>query len=496
MRLLRRGALLLGILMPASLLLAAPSGIGPVSGTTGHGGSSAVAAPGAPPRPDVWVVLLDDATVADARTMRKVWSLLTRRGVSFGRAYSPSASCCPARASLLTGQYPHNHGVLTNTLPDGGFFQFDDTPTLATRLDRRYVTGWIGKYLNDYGVGRKRYVPPGYDHWRVPVDGIYNYRDRRLNVDGRLVWRRGIYSAQLDGRLTRSFIRARADNRAPYFLVTSFVAPHQGPPRDPDDPPDYGTPYVPPRLRNTYLGPSPAQNPAFNERDISDKRTSFQDTPRMGPRTRDAVREGNAQRRESLKSVARQLGQTLRVLRREGTLRRTMIVLTSDNGFLLGQHRLPTGKILPYEPASRIPLLVSGPGWPGSSTVGTAVGMQDLAPTILRAARVWRRSWTRSIDGINLRRLVGHPQRLRDRMVLLEAGDNEGGYRYRGVVSRRWKFVRFLDGPRVQREMYDLAKDPHELRSLARDPSFNGVQERLDRRLRDLRNCRGADCRR
>ncbi len=494
MRLLRRGALLLGILMPASLLLAAPSGVGPVSGAAEHSRSALVAEPGGPGRPDVWVVLLDDATVADARSMRQVWSLLTRRGVTFTRAYSSTASCCPARATLLTGQYPHNHGVLTNTLPDGGFFQFDDTPTLATRLDRRYVTGWIGKYLNDYELGRDRYVPPGWDLWAVPVDTVYHYLQRTLNLNGRLVRRNGVDSARLGGRLTRSFIRARAGRPAPYFLVTSFLAPHGGQPADPGDPARYATPYVPRSLRNTYAGPSPARHPAFSERDISDKRSSLQERPRIGPRTRTAIREANAQRHEVLKTVVRQISQTLRRLRRGGTMRDTVIVLTSDNGFLLGQHRLPAGKNSPYEPASRIPLLVSGPGWPGGATVNTAVGLQDLAPTILRAARVWRRSWTRSIDGINLRRLVGHPQRQPDRMVLLETGDNHGGYRYRGVVGRRWKLVRFHGGPVLEAEMYDLAKDPYELTSVARDPSFNDVQERLVRRLRGLMTCRGTGC--
>ena len=489
MRRSSRGAVLLGMVLSASLLLVEPSG-----GRSTAGAASAGAADPGPNRPDVWVVMLDDATVADAHSMRQVWSLLTRRGVTFTRAYSSSASCCPARVSMLTGQYPHRHGVLTNTRPDGGFFRFDDTPSLATRLDRRYVTGWIGKYLNDYGLGNQRYVPPGYDHWRVPVVNVYHYLERLLNIDGRLAWRRGIYSAQLDGRLTRSFMRRHAGRPAPYFLVTSFLSPHQGPPRDPDDPVRYATPYVHPRLRNTYSGPSPARNPAFNERDIRDKRTSFQSTPRIGPRTRAAIRQNNAQRRESLKSVSHQLIQTVRMLRRTGTLRRTVIVLTSDNGFMLGQHRITTGKITPYEPASRVPLLVSGPGWPGRSTVRTPVGLQDLAPTIVRVAHVWRRSWARSFDGIDLRRLVGHPDRLRDRMILLEAGDNEGGYRYHGVVGPRWKLVRFHGAPSGQVEMYDLAEDPHELRSLARNPAFDDVQRRLDDRLRDLRGCRAVDC--
>lgn len=445
--------------------------------------------------PDVWVVMLDDATVADAKSMRPVWSFLVDRGVLFRRAYSSSATCCPARASLLTGQYPHNHGVLTNHRPDGGFSEFDDTPTIATWMDRRYETGWIGKYLNDYEHGDDRYVPPGWDYWRAPVDNVYNYRHRVLNANGSLLSTNGIHSDVHAGRLTRGFMRARARRAEPYFLVSSFLAPHGGGPREADDPARYVTPYVARRYRNTYSGPDPSRDPAFNERFIGDKRRSLQKVGRFGDDTKRAISDANAQRREALRSVTHQVMRTVGLLRRMHTLRDTMIVLVSDNGFMLGQHRLASGKRQPYEPASRAPLLVSGPKWRHGQVIDAPVGLHDVVPTILQAAHVPRRRWVSSVDGVELQRVVSEPSSIRRQLILLEAGDNAGGYRYRGVVGRRWKLVRFFRGDTPQVEMYDLRRDPNELRSLGRDPAFDRERESLISRLRALGDCRGATCR-
>ena len=90
---------------------------------------------------------------------------------------------------MLTGQYAHNHGVMGNTPPHGGFQAFRDDETLAVWLTRAgYNTALLGKYLNGYDAPSTRtYLPPGWTQWQVPVIGVYNYRSFTMNENGRLV---------------------------------------------------------------------------------------------------------------------------------------------------------------------------------------------------------------------------------------------------------------------------------------------------------------------
>ena len=103
--------------------------------------TSTAPAHGVDPPPNIVLVLLDDARIDDMRVMREVTERINGRGATFRRFYSSFPLCCPARATLLTGQYPHNHGVLNNVQPTGGWAEFDDSSTLATWLQPTYRTG-------------------------------------------------------------------------------------------------------------------------------------------------------------------------------------------------------------------------------------------------------------------------------------------------------------------------------------------------------------------
>src|SRR5690349_21904140 len=139
---LRRTALLVA---PAVGLSAALAGA--------HASSAGGAAPAAAPTaaqttPNVVVIMLDDMRYDDLSTLPHIRSRIGDAGASFTHFYAPFPLCCPARSTLLTGQYAHNHGVLSNDAPTGGFHEFKDSSTLATWLTPTYRTGLIGKYLN------------------------------------------------------------------------------------------------------------------------------------------------------------------------------------------------------------------------------------------------------------------------------------------------------------------------------------------------------------
>lgn len=155
--------------------------------------------------PNVIVMVIDDATVEDVRYMPKVQSLPVNKGTTFAHNYVPLSVCCPARATILTGQYPHNHGVLDNTPPRGGFPAFDDTNTLATYLDPVYATSLVGTYLNS--MPDEMYIPPGWDDWRSPLNGsTYNYRLQNQNVNGVMTTFSG-YMPETHGRQSRGVLQ-------------------------------------------------------------------------------------------------------------------------------------------------------------------------------------------------------------------------------------------------------------------------------------------------
>jgi arylsulfatase A-like enzyme len=176
-------------------------------------------------------------------------------------------------------------------------------------------------------------------------------------------------------------------------------------------------------------------------------------------------------------------------LRRAGELRDTLLIFTSDNGWMAGQHRVPTGKILPYEPSIRVPLLMRGPGIPRGVRRDQLVWNGDLAPTILDAAGA-RPAFPP--DGRSLLPFARSARARSGRAILLEAppaGGTNGLPRFVGLRTPRYAYVEYLWGAR---ELYDLRRDPYELRNLAgRSP----VQRRLARRLAKLRGCAGAGCR-
>jgi N-acetylglucosamine-6-sulfatase len=180
----------------------------------------------------------------------------------------------------------------------------------------------------------------------------------------------------------------------------------------------------------------------------------------------------------------------LSVLRTAGALQRTVVIFTSDNGFMTGQHRVREGKIVPYEPSIRVPLLMRGPGVPAGVRRAPLVWNGDLAPTIMEAAGA-RAPWP--LDGASLWPVLrGRPLR---RDLLLEGpplADSLDLPRFVGLRTERYVFVKHIT---TEVELYDLWRDPYQLQNLARDPGMQPVRAELARRLRQLVDCRGRACR-
>jgi N-acetylglucosamine-6-sulfatase len=473
------------------LLAALTCALALVVGASGGALAQPVAATAAAqdPRPNVVVIMTDDQTVESLRVMSNVKRLLRDRGARFANSFVGFALCCPSRATFLTGQYGHNNGVLGNMPPDGGYAKLDHSNTLAVWLQNAgYNTVHLGKYLNGYGRTDPTEIPAGWTEWRGSVDpSTYRFYGYTLNENGRLVTYERPYQTDLYARKAANIIRRRAAQPAPFFLWVAFLAPHSGGPREPDDPQGLGTPVPAPRHRNEFASEPLPRPPSFNERDVSDKPVGIRRRPLLGADRIRAIREAYQQRLESLLAVDEAVAKIVAALRESGELRNTLIVFTSDNGFFHGEHRVASGKVLLYEPSIRVPLIMRGPGIPAGLRLRQHVGNVDLAPTIVDAAAA---TAGRTMDGRSLLPLFGDPALRLGRDLLVERMPGDGNFS--AIRTPRYLYAEHWNG---ERELYDLARDPHELQSRHDDPAYVAIQADLAARLARLRTCAGETCR-
>jgi arylsulfatase A-like enzyme len=456
------------------------------------GGGAATASSSQAPqaKPNIVVVMTDDQTVESMRVMGNVETLLARQGTSFTNSFASFPLCCPSRATYITGQYGHNHTIMGNAAPAGGYDKLAPTHanTLPAWLQRAgYFTVHVGKYLNGYGRARPTEVPAGWTEWYGSIDpSTYRFYNYTLNENGRLVtYGTGAanYQADVYNRKATELIRRLAPAAQPFFLSVAFLAPHSGGPRDPDDPANLATPSPAPRHRNRFSSEPLPMPPSFNEADVSDKPAGIRNRSLIGPARRNAIRENYQQRLESLLAVDESVRDIVGALAATHELNRTLIVFTADNGFFHGEHRVQTGKLLVYEPSVRVPLILRGPGLPHGARRASLVANVDLAATILDAANA---TPGRLLDGRSLLPLARDPLARSGRDILLETTT------YSAIRTPQHVYVQHSTG---EEELYDLVADPHQLESLHADPRFTALKNDLAARLARLRTCAGDACR-
>lgn len=446
-------------------------------------------------RPNVVVVMTDDQTAASLPAMPQVNGLLGAAGTRFDQTFASFPLCCPSRATNLTGQYAHNHGVLHNIGTFGGFSALDNTSTVPVWLQAAgYRTMHVGRYLNGYEY--RDGIPAGYSDWYgSPHSSAFNYASWKVNENGVLrsypqPERPGEYQTDQSTRRAVGLIEDAAPSADPFYLSLWYVAPHRGGPRDPDDPARPGTPSPAPRHRDAYAGQSMPRLPSFNEKSMYDKPQVVADRPRLSPEGIAGVEENWRQEHEALLAVDEGVAQIVDALQRTGELDNTLIVYTSDNGFMHGEHRALAEKVLPYEESVRVPLVMRGPGIPAGRVDSRLVANVDVPATILDAAGVapWR-----PLDGRSLVDLVADPGAEWGRDILIENGRGANGVpSYRGIRTYRFLYVEHRTTGEY--ELYDMFLDPFQLNSRDGADSYRPVQRELARRLRGLVSCVGPSC--
>jgi N-acetylglucosamine-6-sulfatase len=472
-------------------------------------------------RPNFLFVLVDDQATNSfhRRFMPQTFKWIVDRGTRFTDALAAPPLCCPDRAGLITGQYPHNNQVWSN---HPGYAELADRAnTLAPWLERAgYRTGFFGKFLNHYGLIGGINPAPGFDRWFAFTQESTTYYDYNVSDDGHrrsYGHARADYSTDVLTDEAGAFMRDSLDGSRPFFAWLAYSAPHLNPmPSGPcagnnPVPPDAAT------LRRFASVPLP-HPPSFNEAGISDKPRKIRNLPKL-----DSQKVAELTLRwhctlAAMSEVDSELGHLMNRLHAEGALRNTIVIYLSDNGFFFGEHRIPNGKGLVYEPALRVPFAVSvphayrtGPLDPRSDAV---VANQDIAPTILRyidryagsAAPCNPPTDCRRLDGRSLLPLLhgGGHWRPGGRGVLVEIDsrhtpaaaraakrrrvDPECNCAYEAIRTHRYLYSELSTG---ERELYDLARDPDELVNRAHTRRYAKTRRELAARLAVLERCSG-----
>lgn len=456
-------------------------------------------------KPNIVVIMVDDARIDDLAAMDATRAIIGNDngfGARYDKSYAPTSLCCPNRTSFLTGMYAHNHGVIDNSRPDGGWDAIRplEPESLAVQLKQvGYNTVGMGKYLNQYADPSNQdqpttVVPQGWSHWAMLSGGFANYKNFDITVGQSTVSSTGVGTIQhvTDGYQTTSF-EGRAVNQLdqrlpgdnPVFMWLSFTAPHSTKLNQNNS--ICVVPTVPPYTGTSNIGVP--ESLAFDEPNVSDKPPWIQNNPQLTQTQKDDIVDCRRDRRESLKSVDDAVQAVRNALVANGEMSNTLLVFMSDNGYMLGEHRLPREKEWSYEESAAVPLLVRGPDGYGFPTglQSRTVGTPDVTRTIADVAGA---DFPWPLDGKSL--LAPDLPAGSYFPVLLEklALDAEKPA-YRGLRTQKYKYVEYAPGPV---ELYDLVADPWERDNVHGDPAYAAVEASLAAKLDEIRNCAGPAC--
>jgi arylsulfatase A-like enzyme len=498
--------------------------------------SKHVSAPTNAKKPNIVFVLTDDLdyqTFLNAANFPVFHDLMVNQGLSFDDYFVTDSLCCPSRASILRGQYVHDHGVLTNIPPKGGFEHWtelkNDTSTVATWMhDAGYRTALFGKYLNGYPTTVSHtYIPPGWDEWAVPNRGNayaeYNYGLNENGTSKRYGSKPTDYLVDVLTAKAKDFIDRAPATGKPFFMYVAPYVPHQ--------------PATPaPRYDKTFPGAKQPRVPSFNQKDVKGEPRYVSDRNLLDVGQIQGIDALYRRREQSMLGVQDMLRTIVDQLKATNQLDNTYIVFTSDNGFHLGQHRLPPGKQTPYEEDIHVPLVVRGPGIaPGTHTARFTREI-DLAPTFAALAGGHAADF---VDGVSFDptlhgqsdpaapkdALIEHYSapgsragRVADASVRLAATDPDddanpptagapttgpdkpvtqprakklGIPTYTALRTDRYMYASYATG---EKQLFDVQADPYELHNIvtSADPA---LVRSLAARLAQLSHCHAETCR-
>ena len=382
--------------------------------------------------------------------------------INLTQAVSGYPVCSPARASLLTGQFPLTHGVFVNDV------HLDNSAVSIAQAFKQggYQTSYIGKWHVD-GHGRSNYIPPerrqGFADWKV-LECTHNYNQSAYysgNSDQKLFW--DGYDAIDQTKAAEDYIRQHRNSDQPFLLMISWGGPHAPYQTAPEE---YRELYQP---ENIPLRPNvPAEAAKQAQEDIA------------GYYAHCTVLDDC-------------MGSLLATIEAEDIQDNTIVVFTSDHGDMLGSQGL-IKKQKPWEESIRIPFLLRYPalfGLEGQQVPEAMIGMQDMMPTLLGLSRL---PIPEGVEGIDFSNFLQGDENPSDSTALLacyhpfgqwRSGIDGGPYgftgrEFRGIRTNSHTYVRSLQGPWL---LYDNLNDPYQLDNLVDLPQHLSLRDDLDQKL-------------
>jgi N-acetylglucosamine-6-sulfatase len=443
------------------------------------------AADAAEPRPNILFILVDDLRWDDLACAGNPFvksphiDRVAREGTRFLNAFVTTPLCSPSRASFLTGQYAHTHGIIDNTDRSAASHRLVTFPRLLH--DAGYETGYIGKWH----MGNDASPRPGFDDW-LGMPGQGTSRNPALNDNGHEVKLNG-YTTDLFTERALAFLRRPRSK--PFFLYVSHKAIHpeteqraDGSLSDPTAsnfiPADrHKTLYADakiPRRPNALVAPQ--GKPAL-ERPIPG-------VPPLGPATGSSD-EHIRGRLRMLAAVDEGMGRIFAALEESHQLENTVIIVAGDNGYFYGEHGLSVERRLAYEESVRIPLIIR---WPrvvrAGGTPEALVLNIDLAPTLLELAQIKVPATMQGQSLVPVLRGEAVPWRT---SFLVEYWSDKvfprvANMGYHAIRTERWKYVHYLELPGMD-ELYDLRADPFEMRNVIDDPNSRKARAEMESEL-------------
>ena len=468
-------------------------------------------------RPNIVVILTDDHAVSTIGAYGSKYGAtpnldrLAKEGALFNRAFVVNSICGPSRAVLLTGKYSHVNGMRDNR------DRFDASQDVfPARLKKSgFQTAWIGKWhLVSY--------PQGFDYWNIfPGQGLY-YNPDMINMKGDTTRHNG-YGTDIVTDMTINWLDKR-DESKPFFVVVGEKAPHRTWMPDTADlgkfdhinfplPKNFYDPYdnrIAAEMQDMSIAKtmrlgydlkmksdpnavaagfikrmSPEQRKKWNayydkvEADFLSKKL-----------TGKALIEWKFQRYmkdyySTTLSLDRNVGKILAYLDKNNLSKNTIVVYTSDQGFYMGEHGWFDKRFM-YEESMRTPLIIRYPGVIKPGTVSNQlISNVDFAPTFLDAAGI---AIPKEIQGKSMMPLIRDPKvsiRTSAYYHFYEFPGEHSVLKHFGIRTSRYKLIRFYDHKNFW-ELYDLQKDPHEMKNLYGQKKYADITADLKKQLEQL----------
>jgi N-acetylglucosamine-6-sulfatase len=451
-------------------------------------------------KPNFIVILIDDLRYdefgAGGHPYMKTPHIdrIAAEGALFERAFHTTPICSPNRASIVTGQYASRHGIIDNVARDAMSHRLPNYHLELQRLG--YETAHVGKWH----MGNDGQPRPGYHHW-VSFDGHGSLLDPKLNVNGATQQRSG-YMTDLLNQEALAFVERK--HGKPFALFFAHKAVHPDAHQAADGTLDmsrFGG-YIPAeRHRGLYLhSVFPKKPNMLSHRKLVKQKPVWAEAFQLrateqSRRLLDAIQAGTQeeirQRARMMAAVDEGVGAILASLARRDKLDDTLLLFLGDNGYFFGEHGLGPERRFAYEEGIRAPFLLR---YPRKARAGSRIRQltlcQDIAPTLIELAGGRPGA---QIQGRSLLPLLAGRRGGWRKSFLVEYWAEQAlpwliGMTYKAVRTERHKLVHWVNRGRAGEldELYDLERDPYELKNLARNARHAAIRASLRREMRRL----------